>query len=844
MKSFRLFLIVLAFCYGHVSLAQEIDLSKQQTVCKQSIEIANTQSIQKGIEYLDNNSSVFDKTNELHVFMYKLFKSNLLYQNNQYQEAYALFKDLISVIDANQQELFNSEQGNTLSVYYMKAIAEEKLNYDKDKVEKSLNRAKEVYELSNLTQTPVYTAILQEIEAINGNVINDATKGLYNASIGMQAEAIPHLERFMSYINKYRKHDVVGRAKFAKGLGTCYLGVGRLKEAEQLFSGSIEELEKEGNVNDTIYRELLDASAVFYLNVHNYQKASQLCQKAKYNYEKNLDFRDSYVRCLANNALCQMNLGHKTLAKIYIDVSIKQARTNFGDNSDLLAGLNKLNSMNEHQFKTRNLDEQTRVMTSVYPYVIFLSSASTIYQELGYFGDAVQLTKEAVEICQQHDLEVSLPYNNLATLYLYKSRFKEAASYYETAYKYTTTAYEYDDIAFNYALSLYLSESRELGKLVKEVSEKMRNHVHETMSILSTDERANYWKHLENYLPMLNLMLYSTGDVKKHATIYDNILLSKGLLLRTSNQVKNAIYASNNVENINSYEKLVRLRKELSAESDSTAIATLKSDIDKLDKQLTQKASAYAQFMKDVNWKDVRDKLGSNDIAIEFYNIPLIYKADSVQNMDGEPRYCAVVLKQGVKNPSIIPLFKESLLKDLENDELMFGDMLYNNVWSKLTKELQGVKNIYFSADRELHKIGIEYALMPNGKRMNEVYNIYRLSSTRELVDNNANSPISNALLYGGLQYDLEEQDLIAKSRNSEGHQSSTDRALDIENLRYGVSYLPGTKVEVDLIDKSLESSGISYTTYTGGDGTEESFKTAAGSGKYNILHLATHGFF
>jgi CHAT domain-containing protein len=215
-----------------------------------------------------------------------------------------------------------------------------------------------------------------------------------------------------------------------------------------------------------------------------------------------------------------------------------------------------------------------------------------------------------------------------------------------------------------------------------------------------------------------------------------------------------------------------------------------------------------------------------------------------LENINGEPRYCAVILKKGFSSPEIVPLCKETELMDIDSDSLYCSDVLYSLIWKPLETQLKGVKNIYFSADRELHKIGIEYAQMQDEKRMDECYNLYRLSSTRVLAENHKSAKHKDAVLFGGLLYDLKPEQLIAESRKGDYHSKKVSRVRDLSELRYGVKYLPGTKDEVENIYKSFLSNGKANCSIISDiEGTEESFKSLS-SKNVGIIHLATHGFY
>ena len=341
---------------------------------------------------------------------------------------------------------------------------------------------------------------------------------------------------------------------------------------------------------------------------------------------------------------------------------------------------------------------------------------------------------------------------------------------------------------------------------------------------------------------MVNHIIYESGNDKYFGAIYDNILESKGLLLRSTNAIRDAILQSGKDSDLTDFARMGQLKQKLMTESDDAVRESLNKEIEDIDKRLTRNVTTYADFSasKSINWENVRDALSDNDAAIEFYNIPLIWGRDSIQTLDGEPRYCAVLIRKDYTQPHIVPLCKENRLDNIEKEDIYESDSIYRMIWELLEEELKGVKNIYFAADRELHKSGIEYAPMPNGVNIGEKYNIYRLSSTRLLAEKKNERRYDHAVLYGGLRYDVDKDVLIAESRSGDYHPTSTSRAFTAENIRYGVKYLPGTLKEVEDISQNFSNKPRLITDISG---TEESFKSLAGS-SIDIIHLATHGFF
>ena len=91
-------------------------------------------------------------------------------------------------------------------------------------------------------------------------------------------------------------------------------------------------------------------------------------------------------------------------------------------------------------------------------------------------------------------------------------------------------------------------------------------------------------------------------------------------------------------------------------------------------------------------------------------------------------------------------------MEELDKEDLYETDSSYKLIWQPLEEELKEVRNIYFAADRELHKIGIEYAPISENENIGDRYNLFRLSSTRVLSENKTKSKKESAVLFGGFK--------------------------------------------------------------------------------------------
>ena len=110
----------------------------------------------------------------------------------------------------------------------------------------------------------------------------------------------------------------------------------------------------------------------------------------------------------------------------------------------------------------------------------------------------------------------------------------------------------------------------------------------------------------------------------------------------------------------------------------------------------------------------------------------------------------------------------------------------------------------------------LENAINNDGNRMSSLYNLYRLSSTKELLYNTKTNKSKTATLFGGIQYN------------------------DIDNKK--INDLPGSKFEIEEISKLLNAEGYKIDIYTNNYASEYKFKNV--KSQNSILHLSTHGFY
>lgn len=377
--------------------------------------------------------------------------------------------------------------------------------------------------------------------------------------------------------------------------------------------------------------------------------------------------------------------------------------------------------------------------------------------------------------------------------------------------------------------------------------QNVREAIREEFRMENETERMNTWSEeagtiaeLQELLVLLpdSLMQYR-GDLA--ALMYDAELLSKGILLNSSIEFEKLLNNKNDSLLTGFYRKwkenkseIERLRQEASSDEDLENILKLTQENQRLQTQLNNGLQEMDDFTRYISydWKNVQDNLKDGDISIEFAKVNL--------DMGDTPSHMvALLLTKDMTQPTSVVLLDEKILKYsdlLQQDSVMFtkpdvGEM----IWGRLASYLQGKKRIFFSADGILNNIGIEY-LPFSGKPLFEQFEVYRLSSTKELCYRHDSKKPTKAALFGDINY------------NEEGTKSvTTQRSLATLRESGGASGfadLSNTLREINDIRSILKNKGVKDAErFRDTEASKSAFMSLTDK-KVNILHVATHGMY
>ncbi|HBS88755.1 MAG: hypothetical protein A2W91_04230 [Bacteroidetes bacterium GWF2_38_335] len=474
---------------------------------------------------------------------------------------------------------------------------------------------------------------------------------------------------------------------------------------------------------------------------------------------------------------------------------------------------------------------------------------------LKYFNEAIKIREELgdkVGICGEK--------SNLASLYIsIHDRLNLNESNLIRGYKYAEEALKLsEEIGLKAEMK---SAVRNMAMILQGLGnfEKAREYYFSLSSMNFSDILTNFSfiteKEKELFFSMVssdfnffyNFALRNLGYKPDIAgDVFDNVIRSKGLLLKSSTAMRAAILNSGDEVLKKDYYDWTAIKKSiiqnytLEPEKRDKNLDKLIEKADSIEKVLAKKSFEFSDFnnIQKISWTDVKKSLKPGEAAIEFVH----FKYDPVKIVDlEEVKYCALVLTSDSEYPVMIPLCNQKQLQDIlgidaENDINYINNIygkknntsrqLYKLIWKPIESKLTGIKRVYVSPSGLLHKISLAAIADENGIFLSDKLDLRIKSNTGNIALESTVSDVLfsdaeiTAAVFGGIDYNLKD---------------SVRKIVEWE-------YLDGTKRESENITNLLTGQKINVKYFSDKSATEEQFKIMAANS--DLLHIATHGFF
>jgi CHAT domain-containing protein len=530
--------------------------------------------------------------------------------------------------------------------------------------------------------------------------------------------------------------------------------------------------------------------------------------------------RYEYAAIYINNiAVVQSAMGQKELALSTLREGIDLFKKNF--NSELIS----ISSSAGYGSLTVNIGK-------------ILTDMGRVNQALPYLRESVTFTRKAYP---DSKMQAVIDYY-LALAHYKNGDLDSTYHYYDRADRFwkNRDKSKWDQEFFkhqflNAVLLLKSQRIEESSKVFSELNNAYLDYVNYTFDLLSEYEREQLYNAISNHLEIYKN--YAARVEKDYRGLMNLMLASKSILLKSSNRVKERIYASNDKVLIDQYAELQTLKqsygKMLIDKLPKIQTDSVLNSINQLDKKLTQYSSIYKVENETPTWEKVLEKLDKREAALKIITIKE-YDFDSLTFKD-EIAYYALLLRKSDSNGPILIQFPDNgkiLDEQLEvyRNSIQFkleDNESYESFWGFLDNYLKKIDKVYLSVDGILNNVNFKTLKNPKTEKylieelqINRITNFESFLFTKEPTT----TKVKTAILIGNPDFPVgifQEQD-------------QNERQLSLAEI-------PGTGEEINRINLLLESSGWVSEIYEREKATEESIKNIR---RPSLLHIATHGFF
>jgi CHAT domain-containing protein len=365
--------------------------------------------------------------------------------------------------------------------------------------------------------------------------------------------------------------------------------------------------------------------------------------------------------------------------------------------------------------------------------------------------------------------------------------------------------------------------------LLKEAADKSLDFISHYFPPMSEAEKTKYWDVLHpRFQRFYNYaMEASANNPELLKVIFDYQIATKALLLSSTNKIKKSILESSDQALIAEYTSWLTQKENLSryyslSKEDlqrmKIDIAELENAANATERSLSKKSSAFSQAFaaERITLPQVKAQLNDLEALVEVIRVRAFDK-----DFTADSRYVVLVVSKSAPQPKMVVLENGAQLetryaKYYKNSiqQKTPDEFSYDQYWAKIEPLLTGKKTIYLSPDGVYNQINVNTLKKKDGDFVINRFEVVIIGNSKDLISIKQRKPTvakKNAFILGFPDY--------------------AGAAVP----------LPGTKVEIDAINKILTVAGFKTSLKQGAEASETNFKTAKGP---QLMHIATHGYF
>jgi CHAT domain-containing protein len=679
------------------------------------------------------------------------------------------------------------------------------------------------------------------------NLLDGAEK-LYGLKLYKLAEAV-FLEAQLSYEQNGLTENINYSRVFAD-LGLLYTTMGRYQTAEKYTSEALAMREKVWGTNSKAYVSSLNNTAVLLQETAQYNAAEKYFEQALQTLKAiGAETSQEYATVLNNEGILFSKIGRYETGIEKLNASIvilntlkkKDLKNQIGFQSNLALLYQQTRKFAEAEAIYLQLEKELdKELGSGSPfYAGVINNLALLYIQMGKLEKVEGYLKQAAGIYKSKFGATSPNYakatSDLGNFYRSQAKHIEAEQALTEALNVRSTALgdnHPDYVKSQEDLGILFWKKGDLAKaypFFQSALGKSLKFISEYFPPMSEAEKTKYWDILQprfqrfyNYAVDANA---SNPDIWKD--VYNYQIATKALLLNSTNKIKKSILESGDQSLIDEYKLWIDQKEELSRfyslskeelQQQKIDISDLEKRANATERSLSQKSADFSEAFSNetTDFTQVASLLTDSEALVEVIQIK-----NFANDFTTDTKYIALVLTKGALTPKNILLENGTQLdtrfaKYYKNSisQKSSDAYSYEQYWARLEPQLVGKKTIYISPDGVYNQINLNTLKKQGG---DYVLNLFEL-----IVIGNS-------------------KDLIAVKKRKAATQKKDAFLLGFPDYAGAALPLPGTKVEVEGINKILIAAGYKTTLREQKLATETMLKAINGT---SILHIATHGYF
>lgn len=588
--------------------------------------------------------------------------------------------------------------------------------------------------------------------------------------------------------------------------------VGKYNEAEKEFDDALVLVKKFFGESSMQYAIVLNNKAMLYQTMGRYNEAIPLLKDANALAEaalkKNLKGKKSFEnrKFLSNLAVVQFMAGNYPEAeKIFLEIK----------------------AIFENRGQKNNAE-----------YANLLNQLGLFYIAISKFDQVEALLKKSAEVYKKANGEESPSFakvqNDLGNFYRIMQRFAEAEPLLKKSVDIRLrllgdTHPDYIKSVENLAI-LYWKKGdlAQADPLFSKAMTQSLDFVNRYFPPMSEAEKTRYWDVLSP-----RFQRYYNYAIEASATnpavlqaMFNYQIATKALLLNSTNKIKKTILASKDNQLIRDYLDWVTQKEALARyyslskeelRKQSIDLPALERAANNLERSLSQRSTDFSQAFtaNTVTYKELVAQLTDTEALVEIIRVRTFDR-----DFTADSRYVALVLTKG-SEPKLA-LMENGLQLDTRNAKFYKNmiqqksddEVSYDQYWVKIDALLTGKKILFVAPDGVYNQLNVNTLKKPGGDYVLNRYDVVVMGNPKDILS-------------------LKQRKTVATRKDA--------FLLGFPDYGGNAVPLPGTKVELETINKILKAGGYQPSLSLQLEATEKKLKTVKAP---TLMHIATHGYF